>query len=148
MKHLITTFFVGLVASAALAAEPSHWVQIGNGVGVANAKDNGTTSTLVYLDDANVFNEDGYNGFEVRWVFPTEQTAHLLDGTDRPFLEMYTIVEYNCHTQDGRGKRTYMLSVTDGSHIAFSEDWRAIPAGSGAAAILDAVKTRGCFKAN
>lgn len=149
MKRLITTLSLGLVASAALAAAPSHWVQIGNGVGVHKSDRTETTPTLVYLDDANVLSEDGYNGYEIRWVFSTQQTVDLLDKSGAvPFLEMYTNIEYDCHTQAGRGKRTYVTSVTDGTRVTFTEDWRPIVANSGAAAILDAVKTRVCFKAN
>ena len=136
-----------LVSTTAGAATP-HWVQIGSGVKVYNHDPSihDSTSTLVYLDESNPLTEDGFGGFQIRWVFPSEQTVTREDKTTVSYLEMYTAIEYNCQTHQGRGKRSYLISVTDGNRIPIvEEDWRPVVGSkSGAGYVLHAVKARVC----
>jgi hypothetical protein len=145
MKYLAILL---LLVSTAVGAATPHWVQIGSGVAVYNNDPSipGSTSTLVYLDEANRITDGSFSGFQIRWVFPSEHPVTRDEKTTVSYLEMYTAIEYNCQTHQGRGKRSYLISVTDGSRIPIvDEDWGpVVVSSSGAGYILKFVKARVC----
>jgi hypothetical protein len=145
MKVLIAAVLFALTSAVALGAEP-HWVLIGSDIAVKAAEDH--TKTVVYLDEANPLAEEGYNGFTVKWVLPQLSDGDTIaaDGTHVkvPYQVLLSTMEYNCHTDVGRGKRTFLVAAADGTKHPFSEDWREIAPGSGAAAVLAEVKERAC----
>ena len=149
MKPLI--LLLGLISTVVFAAEP-HWIRIGDGVYVRGS-DGVDILTQVYLDDANVIDEDGYNGFTVRWTLPVPVNVHSTLGVALTYQSVETIVEYSCHANVGRGKRTNILTLSGKQVAVVHESWQSmsldgsvvIDLGASGALILNAVKNRVCF---
>jgi len=151
MKLIIALLLPSLTTTLALAAEP-HWVAIGDGVAVKTGTES-SQSTVVYVDDANFLAEDGFIGFTVKWVFPSLSNAEVIDHRTNasilvPYQTMLSTMEYNCQTNVARGKRTFIVPADGSASHPFTEDWRPIIDGSGAAAVLAIVKQRACARAN
>jgi hypothetical protein len=150
MKLIIALLLATLTTTAAFAAEP-HWVVIGDGVAVKSGTE--SSSTVVYVDDANLIAEDGFSGFTVKWVFPSLRNGEVIDNKTNatiqvPFQTLLSVIEYNCQTNVARGKRTFIVPADGSANNPFTEDWRPIVDGSGAAAVLAMVKQRACARAN
>jgi hypothetical protein len=143
MSYLASLLLL-LGSSLAFAATP-QWVQIGDGVGISNGDNKPTTQTQVYIDNANLItDENGFSGYTIRFVLPAPVDGTHDDKTPFSYQIVETIIEYNCATSTARGKRTNFKSM-EGVTLATSTDgWRDIPAGSGANAMLNAVKARVC----
>jgi hypothetical protein len=151
MKLIIALLLTTWTLTAALAAEP-HWVAIGDGVAIKSGTEP-SLSTVVYVDDANFIAEDGFSGFTVKWVLPSLRNGQVFDRKTNatiqvPYQILLSVMEYNCQTNVARGKRTFIVPADGSANSPFTEDWRPIVEGSGAAAVLAVVKQRACARAN
>lgn len=134
-----------LLAPSLVAAAVAHWVQIGDSVGISNGANTPNIQTQVYIDDANIIDEtDGFKGYTIRFVLPAPVETETDAKAKISYQIVETILEYNCSTGIGRGKRTKFTSMEGVTTATSTDGWREIPAGSGASAMMNAVKTRAC----
>ncbi len=113
-------------------ADP-HWVEVGRPIGA-----NGTS--IVYLDDSAVVQEEGYTGLRGKTVLAAPATA---DGVQ--ITAAITMFEVNCSTGTGRGKRMALLEANGTEHPG-DQLWRTIDQPP-ATDTINAVKLRVCVKA-